>query len=278
MQATTKYAIGVIILSALVTFTGNVFLGFLGLLAGGLTLSGGLQRSPDLIFMLSFFMAITTMMHLFAVLPFGFYLLGSQPERVCGISRAMVHRFEMPFEGATLAGGQGTVGYPWNMTESAQGHDVLPSYSATTIKYAKTGERPSLTHPRTHAPTHPRTHVRRRPSARPRTRAVSALVCGDNAEGVLRGFGALVVAFALFVLFPLVFLSMRLLRAARQAGGCTECMAPMRAVVVSVPGVPRQARAGPSSGYAGSSNHVPIAQAVPITQPASVKAAPRTMH
>ena len=108
MQATSKYAIGVIILSGIVTLTGNVFLGFLGLLAGGLTLGNGLQRSPDLIFMLCFFMSITTMMHLFAVLPFGFYLLGSQPERVCGISRAMVNRFEMPFEGATLAGGQGT--------------------------------------------------------------------------------------------------------------------------------------------------------------------------
>ena len=157
MQATSKYAIGVIILSGIVTLTGNVFLGFLGLLAGGLTLGNGLQRSPDLIFMLCFFMSITTMMHLFAVLPFGFYLLGSQPERVCGISRAMVNRFEMPFEGATLAGGQGTVGYPWNTTESAQGHDVVmaPSYSATTIKYAKTGELSLPRRARTYATTHP---------------------------------------------------------------------------------------------------------------------------
>ena len=115
--------------------------------------------------------------------------------------------------------------------------------------------------------------------------AVSNVVCGEGGQGALLGAGVLVLAFALCVVLPVIVISMRMLRMAKQNGGCAGCLDPypMHAVVVSVPGyapAPRGGSGAASSTTAGPSCNGPVAYAVPITQPASVKAAPgpREMH
>merc|ERR1719498_1936769 len=102
-----RYAIGLCVLSALVLVTGNPFLGFVGIICGGMSLSPDtIRRSPDLIAML-----------------LGAYLITANPERTCAYSKTVVKRFESystPYLGSTVAPGQEQVlGYPLNMTETA---------------------------------------------------------------------------------------------------------------------------------------------------------------
>ena len=116
------------------------------------------------------------------------------------------------------------------------------------------------------------------------TLTVSDVVCGANAKGWVLGFGVLILAFFLLVLVPTFYLSLKIMREARQHGGCAECMhrgPPMRGVSVNVPvqtrlHVPMRVQTAHGQRVpAGSSSNVPVAQAVPVTVPVDVKVAPQ---
>lgn len=255
-EPTTRLAVALLLLSSIIVFTGNPFLGFVGVITGSLSLSASnFQRSPDLIAMLAFVTSISALMQLFTILPFGFYLLFSDPAYICGYSKAAVERFR-DYDSATVASQPAVVGYPYNMTETAQGHGMPgPSNYPQTIKYATT---------------------------------VSGIVCGDHAKSALFGLGMAVLAFALLVVLPLSVVALRLMRHARHNGGCAGCEGmPMQTVVVQVPryqmapggrvSPPPPRTVAASAKPAGSSCSAPIAQAVPVSMPTAVRGAP-SMH
>jgi len=192
---------------------------------------------------------------MFAVLPFGVYLITASPKRVCDVSKAMIDRIEHPYGGAVAASGQfDGLGYPWNMTEAAQGHTVTSTLSPTLIKY---------------------------------TNKISEVVCGEKGAGALLAFGFAVLAFAFFIILPLAVLSLRLVRAARRSGGCNECMSGGLYEVVTVRphlhasrvhAVPGGQAVPGGRPVAGRASNVPIAKAVPIAEAASVRVAPTQMH
>jgi len=245
MEPTSRNALCLVLLSVVVSLTGNLFLGFVGVMTGVFALGSAMERSPDLIVMLAFTTALSAGIHLFSVLPFGLFMLSVSPERVCGLSKAMLNRVQHPLGDAIPAEGQALdgLGYPWNMTERAQGHQqVTAYYSPSVVKYAG---------------------------------KIHEVVCGDNGAAALVIFGLLILAFAFLIVLPMMMIALRLLRAARRAGGCAACVAPTRVQVVSVP---RPAHAAASSSQARFDPKIPIANAVPVTQAASVRVAPTEMR
>lgn len=250
MQETTKYCIYLIVLSILVGLCGNPFLGFCGMLTAGLSLGNAMERTPDLIAMLSFITAMSAGIHAFTVMPLGFVLLTLSPERTCGYSSAMITRIESPWGEVIPASGQ-ALPYPYNMTERAQGHQqVVEVYAPHTLKYAKT---------------------------------LHGVVCGENAGAMLAALGIVVILFAMLVVVPMMVVSLRLLRIARRNGGCAGCVSHemYHPVVVTVPhpGHPRGPYVASSSqGPARPDPKMPIAQAVPVAQAASVRVAPTEMR
>lgn len=261
MEPTTRTSIKLLVLSVLVTLLSTrshsgLFLGFCGMLLGGLSLGDAMRRSPDLIAMLAFVTSVSALTYVFSLLPFAIFLLTVSPSRVCGVSKNVIARAEHPQQPLVQpASGQALVslGYPWNMTETAQGHQDAVSAAyfmpSSVVAYAK---------------------------------QVSAVMCGPSAESFLLFIGLLVVAFAFLVVMPLAFLSLRLLRTAREAGGCDGCVQePPRAVFVRVPAsaINGGARPGPSRGYSAVRDpKVPLAQGQPVTHPTSVRVVPNEMH
>lgn len=225
--------------------TGNVFLGIIGILAGTSAIMH-MESSPDLVVMLSLTTAICAGVLFITVMPLGILLLGMSPERMCSGAQALQGRLTQPYEGAVVAEDQWqSIGYPYNMTERAQGHEVASAYSPTIVKYAT---------------------------------QLSGVVCGPHAGTVLVAFALAVVAYAFIAVLPLMILSLRLSRAARRAGGCAACLTPMpMAVVVQVPPRVPHAPFAAAPVRPGESK-VPIANAVPVTQAASVRVAPNEMH
>lgn len=142
------------------------------------------------------------------------------------------------------------VGYPWNMTEASH-----PTYTAFSPKLLFT------------------------------TQKISGIVCGEDAGmfTALVGLGA--VLYFCGVCLPLMYLSGRLLRTARRAGGCAECASGGAPQVVIMPQrmatnsqfVNAPIAVGrPTSGPSGA----PQARAVPVQGvPARAAAAPtKEMH
>lgn len=269
-QPTTKYAIILVCLSVIVAFTGNVFLSFVGVFTGCICLRlETFERSPDLIYMMSLVTATAAVLYILGLLPFGIYLLGASQEHVCGASESMVARVTgSNFAQAYIpASGQEAVekkiGYPWNVTERAQGH-ATTSYDAYTYS----------------------------PNVISTVKGISGVVCGENGVAYLRAAGGLVFLYCLLVVLPICIYALKLKRAASHAGGCAGGFLLPRVQYVTVPaGVYQQRQhhgggggGGPSGGGAGSSNGmgpngIAIAKAVPVAQQAtSVRVAPNEMR
>ena len=112
---------------------------------------------------------LPAVLYILGLLPFGIYLLGASQEHVCGASESMVARVTgSNFAQAYIpASGQEAVekkiGYPWNVTERAQGH-ATTSYDAYTYS----------------------------PNVISTVKGISGVVCGENGVAYLRAAGGLV--------------------------------------------------------------------------------------
>ena len=112
------------------------------------------------------------------------------------------------------------------------------------------------------------------PSVIQAAETVSGVVCGEDGAHAILGFGLAVMAYDLLIVLPLMVAALQLLKQARQEGGCSECAAPMQhAVIVTVP-----PRGPPRPNVVMRDPKVPLAQAVPITQPTAVRVARGEMH
>jgi len=176
-------AIIIIVLSTIVGLSGNAFLGLTGALCGTMVLCGNLERAPDMIAMLSFATSLLAAIWSIMVLPVGIVLITASPQRLCAASQQM-----LGYINPTPADSTAPVGYPWNMTEASH-----PTYTAFSPKLLGTTQR------------------------------ISGLVCGEDAGmfTALVGLGALL--YFCGVCLPLMYLSGRLMRTARRAGGCNDC-------------------------------------------------------
>ena len=88
-DTTKRAAITLCVLSVAVGVTGNFFLGFVGVMCGGLHYCNN-GSALDLLFMLSFLTSVLGMVHLFSVLSLGTITLFLDPKRVCGLSESML--------------------------------------------------------------------------------------------------------------------------------------------------------------------------------------------
>ena len=253
MQPVTRLSLALIFLSVLIALTGNALLGTIGLITAFFSCSGNLERTPDMIFMLAFTMAVSTAMYMFAVLPFAFYMLAADPHRVCAHSKYVVQKFteaSKPYLGATVADGSA------NLTESAQGHDYQPLYQDRSSHFQKLMGYADQ---------------------------ISDVVCGEDAKSWIVGFGMLVLLFLFCVLIPTFYISLRIMRHARQHGGCSECLhaVPMRGVAIHQQHFPEPrgpVRVQATRGQRvppGFDSQAPVAHAVPVTVPHDVKVAPQ---
>ena len=94
---TKKPAIVLMVLSLCVLPVGNFWLATISFITGAMALSPStMRRSPDLIYMLSFLVAVSAGMFFFTVMPLGMYLIASTPHHVCSVSKAMVDHFKAP--------------------------------------------------------------------------------------------------------------------------------------------------------------------------------------
>ena len=159
-DTTKRAAITLCVLSVAVGVTGNFFLGFVGVMCGGLHYCNN-GSALDLLFMLSFLTSVLGMVHLFSVLSLGTITLFLDPKRVCGLSESMLDAYEPGRQGQAVANpsvpsggpivavdGHPPVGYPWNMTESSMGHVASYGHAAmshpVSIKGLQQGEAESV--------------------------------------------------------------------------------------------------------------------------------------
>jgi len=185
-------AIIIIVLSTIVGLSGNAFLGLTGALCGTMVLCGNLERAPDMIAMLSFATSLLAAIWSIMVLPVGIVLITASPQRLCAASQQM-----LGYINPTPADSTAPVGYPWNMTEASH-----PTYTAFSPKLLGTTQR------------------------------ISGMVCGEDAGmfTALVGLGALL--YFCGVCLPLMYLSGRLMRTARRAGGCNDCASGPQVIVM----------------------------------------------
>ena len=103
------------------------------------------------------------------------YLLATSPAHMCSYSKTAVARYETYYAlngGSEVAGGQdlSNLGYPWNMTETAQGHTYTTTGSQI-LQYANQGaSAESHDSSLSHTPNAPTT-ADEAPRARPRARS-----------------------------------------------------------------------------------------------------------
>jgi len=233
-ESTRRNAIIVIVLSVCTAFTGNLFLAVTGIITGIITMtSTARNQGMDLVAMLAFATGILAMLYTFAILPVGVFILTANPARVCSISEGFTHAAGVGALGAPSPPHAPPLPYPWNLTETAQGHRYYGS-----VYYS-----PKIVHSMQY---------------------LSKVVCGDNAPAMLMMAATAVLSYAFFIVLPLMIYSLRILRAARREGACSDCAGPRQIVVQYAPAPVRGAPVRGAPVGAGGDPNIPVARAIPV--------------
>jgi len=196
--STRRLAWKVLLLAALAGGTGNIFLGILGALTGGIVLLLG-QRdvSPseaDLIVGLSMLTSAMAMVAGIIALTTGCLILITSPARFCAASTKLSSMMNSQLNSTAIAGELyiAADGGAQNSTTPLT-PDIIPSDSTPSPKSLLALEM---------------------------IRKTNAMACGDMAGLLLFAVSAAVICFGAVVLLPLASAALRISRVARRVAGC----------------------------------------------------------